>query len=236
MTYDGVIEASGALLNDPELEEYTYAVQYPYLNIALSELQEIFELNGIPVTQKSSSVINVPSGITEVTFEPDIPVPGTDYLPEDLVEINEVFESPEDQANWTHVTRKDYLTADIIAGNTETSYFRVWAWQDQAIKLLAANQDNDLMLNYIKSIFPVIDADNSFEEVTILNTTSFLIYRNAGLCAEYLAENPTRAQTLNQNASMALDRTLGISTKGKQAIIYRRRPFRAAWKRRGIVI
>lgn len=235
-TYDDVIARSAALNNDAGMGEYTASVQYPYLNLALSELQEIFEQNDIPVNQTSSPVLNVPAGVTAITFEPDVPVPGTDYLPDNLIEIQELFSSPEGQEQWTRVTKKDYLTSEILPAGTELSFINVWAWQEQEVRFLACNQDNDVKIDMIVSLFPVIDASNSGDDLTVINSMTFLSYRTGALVAEFIAENPTRAASLNGNAVLALDRTLGISTKGKQSIVYRRRPFRAAWKRRGILI
>jgi len=236
MTYQDVTIRAAALLNDANQDEYTDSVQLPYLNMSLSELQEIFEQNNIPSTQTSSAVINVPAGVDEVGFAPDPPIADTPYLPDDLVEINELFESREGQNNWMRVDKREYLTKNLIPGGTETSYFGIWAWLDQKIKLIAANADNDLKLDYIKSLFVPIDIDTITDDLIILNSATFLQYRTAALCAEFVGENPSRAASLNSNASLALDRTLGISTKGKQSIVYRRRPFRAAWKRRGIII
>lgn len=236
MTYDDLLIASAALMNDSDQAQYTSARQLPYLNLALSELQEIFQQNNIPVTQKSSAVINVPAGNTEVTFAPDPPIVGVDYLPDDLVEINELFSSQEGQENWVPVTKKEYLTDQIIPAGGEISFINVWAWLDQKIQFLACNQDNDLMLDYIKTLFPVIDVSTLADTLTVINSATFLQYRTAALCAEFMAENPSRAASLNGNALLALDRTLGISTKGKQSIVYRRKPFRAAFKRRGILI
>lgn len=235
-TYDDVLSDSAALLNDASKRKYTNSVQFPYLNIALSELQELFELNSIPVTQESSAVINVPSGTTAITFAPDPPIVGVDYLPDDLIEINELFSSPEGQNDWIHVDKKEYLTNQILPNSTQVSFINVWAWLDQEIRILSCNQNNDLRLDYIKSLFPTIDAVNVTDKLSIINSRTFLGFRTAGLSAEFIAENPTRAASLNGNAALALDRSLGISIKGKQSIVYRRRPFRAAWKRRRVVI
>jgi len=236
MTYDDVLTNSAALLNDVSKSEYTNARQFPYLNIALSELQEMFELNSIPSSQESSAVINVPSGTTAITFAPDPPIVGVDYLPDDLIEINELFSSPEGQNNWVRVDKKEYLTSQELSGSGEIAFIGVWAWLSQEIRILACSADNDIKLDYIKTLFSIIDSDNVDDNLTIINSASFLQYRTAALCAEFLGENPNRATSLNSNASLALDRSLGISIKGKQSIIYRRRPFRAAWKRRGILI
>ena len=234
MTYDDVLTISAALNNDASKSEYTNAAQFPYLNVALSELQEIFELNGIPSTQTSSPIMNVPAGTTAITFTPEPPIVGVDYLPDNLIEINELFSSPEGQNNWARITKKDYLTSDF--SSAELSFINVWAWQEQEIRFLACNQNNDIKADIIVSLFPIIDEDNVDDNLTILNSATFLNYRTGALCAEYLAENPSRAASLNSNASLAIDRTLGINTKGKQSIIYRRRPFRAAFKRKGLMI
>jgi len=235
MIYDDVLTNSAAFLNDASKSDYTNAVQLPYLNIALSELQEIFALNGIPVTQESSAVINVVSGQTAITSPPDTPVGGVDYLPSDLVEINRLYSSPEGQSNWSKVSRVEYLT-EFDVGNVSVSHIGVWAWMDNEVRVLPPNQNNDIKLDYIKTLFPLIDSSNVDDTLTLVNSATFLGYRTAGLVAEFIGENPSRAQVLNGNASLALDRSLGISIKGKQSIIFRRRPFRAAFKRRGMSI
>lgn len=236
MTYEEILNGSRAALNDQDGEVFTNGFLLAYLNMALSELQEIFELNSIPVTQKTSTVIDVPSGNTEVTFAPTPPIVGVDYLPSDLVEINQLWESADGQNKWVPVTKKDYLTRDILPGAATLNCFGVWAWQDQAIQLLACIQDRDLKLDYIKSLFLTLVLGDLDEDNTILNTDLFLQFRTAGLAAEFVDENDARAAKNNNYAAISLERSLGISTKGKQSIIYRRRPFRTSFKRRGVLI
>jgi len=52
------------------------------------------------------------------------------------------------------------------------------------------------------------------------------------LMASNIAENPTRAQELNGDAIRSIDRALGITIKGRQSQVTRRRPFRAGYKSR----
>jgi hypothetical protein len=66
------------------------------------------------------------------------------------------------------------------------------------------------------------------------NITTYLEFKTAALCAMFIAENPTRAMTLNSEASLSLDRALGIPVKGEQSIVVRRRPFRYSYKHRGV--
>ena len=224
-TWTSLLARSAALLNDQDRANYTDVVLLPYLNIALSELQEIFELNNIPVTSNSSATIAVAAGISAIGFTT---VPA---LPVDLVEIQELFESQTNQNNWVHVTKREYLTNAILA-TTPLSMFGIWVWQEQQIRVRAAVNPIDLRLDYIKSIFVEQTVPSLGQQNTVLNTDTFIAYRVAGLASEFIDENLTRADKLNLFGLSGLERSLGISIKGKQSISVRRRPFRAAFKRR----
>lgn len=225
-TWTSLLSRSAALLNDQDRANYTDTVLLPYLNIALGELQEIFELNNIPVTNKTSGTLTVPSATSLIGFTTTPP------LPADLVEIQELFESATGQNTWIRVDKREFLTDSLLTGSTQISTFGVWAWIDQQIQVRPAIVSIDLKLDYIKTIFVEQVLSSLSSQNTILNTDTFFIYNVAGLAAEYIDENLTRADKLYQRAGMALDRSLGISVKGKQSIAVRRRPFRAAWKRR----
>lgn len=225
-TWASILEKSAALNNDQTRAVFTDAVMLPYLNIALSELQEIFELNNIPSTNEVSALINVPAGTTVVGFST---VPA---LPAALVEIRELFESVEGQESWVPVTKKEYLTPSQPGPNVGLTSFGIWSWLDQEIHVLEAIVDIDLKLDYIKSIFVDITLGGIAAQNTILNTDTFLQYRTAGLASEFIDEDFARADRQNNYGVSGLERSLGISIKGKQSIVVRRRPFRAAFKRR----
>jgi hypothetical protein len=234
MTYAEDMAASAALLNDQQRQTFTDAVLLAYLNIARNELQEIFELNNIPVTKETSAVITVPAGTTVIEIEPDpIVIIGTPYYPPDLIEIERLWESPTGQNSWYPVTKRDYLIQSEI--NNLVSVFGEWAWMDQEIRILASGAIIDLKIDYIKSLFLPLAIGDIAESNIILNTDTFLQYRVAGLASEFIDENGARAQALNSYGLMALDRSLGISTKGRQSIVTRRRPFRSSYKNRSIL-
>jgi hypothetical protein len=67
----------------------------------------------------------------------------------------------------------------------------------------------------------------------LVNAKTALSFRVAGLASEFIGENPTRAESLNSNASNALERALNINIKSEQSIVTRRRPFRSGYVRRG---
>lgn len=211
-------------MNDQDRAVYTDAVLLPYLNIALSELQEIFELNNIPVTSTTSATIAVPAGTSLIGY---LTVPA---LPLDLVEIQQMWESATGQNNWVPVTKQEYLTASIL-GNVQLSIFGVWAWLDQQINVRATITPIDIKLDYIQNLFAEITIGLVGTNNVIVNTDTFFQYRTAALAAEFIEENITRADKLNMYGVSGLERSLGISIKGKQSIAVRRRPFRAAFKR-----
>lgn len=232
MTYEDVLNNVRGLLNDQSNGTYTDAVLLVYLNMALRELQELFELNNVPVTNETSAVIDVPAGEDVIAFSATLPSPS---LPSNLIEIQKVWCSQDGQENWVPVTKKEYLTQDELSNGTELSFFDVYAWMGQEIRLLASNTDLDVKIDYIRYLFPTLTEGDLGDDLTVLNSMSFLQFRAGSLAADFIAENEERANKLNGFAVLALDRVLGISAKGKQNIQTRRRPFRFGFKRRQVI-
>jgi len=230
MTYDTILSLSASLLNDGARDVYTNTVQLPYLNIARMELEEIFELNNIPVTNATSGIIEVPQGQTHIGFEQEV----VDYgvLPGDLVEIQQLFESYSGQNNFIPMTRKETLIPYQPGSDLEVSYFRIWMWQKQKIVVPAAVNDIDLKIDYIRKLFTFLSVDDLEDENNIINTSTFFFQHVAGLCARFIDHDDARADSLDGMAGSSLQRSLGISIKAKQPIMTRRRPFRANFKTR----
>lgn len=218
-----IITTAAHLMNDSAQTEYTNAAVLPYLNIALNILQETFELNGVPVTNKTSIAITVPDGINKIGFDT---VPS---LPFDLIEIKELWESGEGLEQWIPLRKKDFIPNSLT---TSTSSFRIWAWKNEHIELVAASSALDLKIDYIGSVFrtPILIA-NIDVNIQMTNIQTFLEFQTAALCALFIAENETRAMALGGEAGSALSRSLGIPIKGMQSIVTRRMPFRAGYKR-----
>lgn len=222
-----VMNTSASLLNDSVRSVYTYTAQLPYLKLAIQELQEHFVLNGIPSTEQVSAVITVPLGTVVVGYNGVLPTP---TLPSDMVEISQVWERAFGTDLWTPMIRRDRLPVDT--GN-ENSSFNVYTWQDQKIKLVRTNRANELKLDYLRQLFPDNNTITQDTQINIINGASFLEYRTAALCAEFIERNGTSAVGLNSYASLAIDRATGIGVKSKQTIMSRRRPFRSGYKRMG---
>lgn len=225
------MDISASLLNDTAKSVYTYAAQSPYLRISLQELREYFELNNIAVTQEVSAVITLNSGVTTIEYNA-AGTPTNPKLPDDMVEPAQLWERAQNIDPYIPMTKRDYLP-HYLEG-IQTNQFIYYVWENQMIKVLPANQINDIKIDYIRQMFP--DAGATIDEntqINVINCQTFLEYRTASLCAEFIERNKTSADSLGAYAVLALDRATGIGVKGKQNIFTRRRPFRAGYKKRG---
>jgi hypothetical protein len=222
-----VLAKSATLLNDTARTTYTYTAVLPYLQLALQELQEHFELNNIPATQLTSVVIPMTAGLTQIIFN-GIGVP---TLPDDMIEPQQLWERESGIDPYVPMSRRDYMPHNLEG--TPTGKFSFWVWENNIIKFLPANRNNDIKIDYIKNMFTPLVDENSL--INCINAATFLEYRAAALCAEFIERNQASANSLNQYAVLALDRATGIGVKGKQTILTRRRPFRASFKKRGFM-
>jgi len=218
-----VMNDSAAFLNDRARSMFTYTVQIPYLNVALSELREIMEQNNVPMTNESAVGIVLTAGLTGIGGPNENPA-----LPPDLIEPQELFErSNGTTQDFIPMVKKDFLP------NRETLTISLvyWSWQGQMIKFLGATGDREIKINYVANAVPRIVTEN--DPISVINARTFLGYRTAALCARFIGENESRSQELTGNAQVGMDRFLSISTKGRQSIFTRRRPFMASYKVRG---
>lgn len=227
-----IMATAAAFLNDTNRQLFTDAVQLPYFNQAQRDLEKEFELNDVPVTYETSDVINVPLGTAGTVIKIGYSNPGP-KLPSNLLEIKELWESAEGQSVWTPVGRREFLPNNLLLSSSQIPQFLIWAWINDEINLIAANQDNDLKIDYVKKLFvPVVNV-NLEMGLKYDRCFSYLAYRTAGHCAFFIGENPTRAMDLYSEANGAMLKDLGIATKSKQTITTRRLPFRFGYKFKG---
>lgn len=222
-----IITTVSVLMNDSSQSVYTNAACLPLLNLSLDELQELFELNDIPVTNETSAAITIPTGVSRLGFDT------TPALPSDLIEIKQLWESPNGLNQWTPIDKKETIP-HYLEDNTAISMFLIWALQHGRISLVAANSAIDLKIDYIGSLFntPILIKDINVN-LPFTNVKTYLEYKTAALCAMFIAENESRALALDSLARTALSRSLGIPVKGMQSIVTRRRPFRHSFKHSG---
>ncbi len=216
------MDRAAVYLNDPAKTNYTEAVLIPYLNTALHLLQEYYELHSISATQKSSLLINLPAGTTEVAFgAPPL------NLPADLIEPAKIWEKREGSNGYVPVTKRDYLPHNLEG--VDVSYLGVYTWNGQALEFLPSNQDIDIKIDYISDLFTNITT--AANTIVLVNARSYLEFKTAALAARFAGANPSRANELDMEAELARDVAAGISIKGKQNIATRRKPFRGGGRR-----
>ena len=218
-----VMDLAAAAMNDVDKVVYSYVIQIPYLKMALQELQEIFELNSLPVTEKSSAAIPVNAGVTEIVFN----APNQPRLPDNMIEPLQLWERTRDINPYIPMARKEFIPHDLEG--VEANMFTYWVWQDNKIILLAANANNDIKIDYVGSLFPKFIQSDTV--IPVQNAQGYLSYKTAELMSDMIEHNDARAQSNGGRALMAMDRISGITIKSKQSIGTRRKPFRAAYKR-----
>lgn len=217
-----VFDRVAVLLNDVNKDLFTNAQQLPYLNIAIDDLVEEMEQNNVPTTNKKSGVIQIKAGVLGIGIDSSTP-----NLPNDLVEIQKLMERQSGTNNdFIDMTRFEFLP-EVVA---QTTFLMYWSWIEQVIRFVGATSDIDVKIEYISRIvIPVVNANSL---INVINSKSYLAYRTAALCSEFVGENPTRALDLNEQAELAKIRFINLSTKGRQVMATRRRPFMASFKSR----
>lgn len=226
LTAGEVMDRAAALMNDPAKTDYTFLAQLPYLNMAIDELVESLEESNSSPTNQTSATITIPMGSNMITplEHPTIP-----HYPMDLVEIQEVGErATGTQDPFVPLGKREFLQA--YPPNQSLLF---WVWEDQIIKFNpnGALSNRDIQLRYVR--MAISQALSEISVIGTINARSYLAYKTASLCSMFIGENETRAGILATEAERALERLTGINNKGRQQIMTRHRPFRAAWKARG---
>lgn len=205
-----------ALMNDQGNSQYTNTIQFEYLKIAYEELRQELENNSVPVTNKTSSTYTI------LTSQLDIGGSTGPALPVDFIEPLDVIERTAGTTDqFMLMGRLQFLPQGMV----KTGFLRCWSYQNQSILFIGATGSVEVKLNYVGD--PLISLVDENTQVRVINTANFLKYRTAGLCADFVGENPARAAACNGFAQMALDTLLNITIKSSQAIVTRRRPFRS---------
>jgi len=226
LTAGEVMDRSAALMNDPAKTDYTYLAQLPYLNMAIDELVESLEESNSSPTNQTSAVIALAVGLYRITPTEHATTP---HYPNDLVEIQSVGERNTGTTDsFVPLSRRDF-----IQPFPASSSLLYWCWEDQIIKFNSngALTAKDILLEYVRQ--GVTQAVDDSSVIGTINSRSFLAYKTAALCSQFIGENETRASILDGKAEVALERLTGINNKGRQQISTRHRPFRAAYKARG---
>ena len=217
-----VFEKARFLLNDTQGAVYTDEVLLPALQIATDNLRLECEDNNIPFTNVTSASITVPAGVKNIGG------PGGPALPSDLVEVIEAYERIAGTSNdFMQMRRRNFVPKTDF----ETTYLEVYTWQRQVIWFIGSTSDIEVKLDYVGNTLS--QPTNANSEILIFNSISFLYYRTAALAANFIGENKTRSDELNQEAVAAIETMENIGIKNQQSEPVRRRPFMSAYRQRG---
>jgi hypothetical protein len=215
-----VMDRAASLMNDTAKTVYTYTAVLPYLKMALDALDMEFQLNNIPVTNKTGLLLPVAIG------QVSIPIPG------DCVEIQGLYERLFGSSDpFIQMTKKEFLPHYLEQPTDSLLY---WNYEEQLIKFPpgGAQTKRQVKIDYIRTLFMNVNDQNT--PINVINTRNALAFLTASLCARYIGEDTERADSLAAQAGDAIDTVIGIGTKGRQSIATRRRPFRANYRSRGI--
>jgi hypothetical protein len=227
-TVADILDLTASLMNDTAKSKFTYTAMIPYFNMALAIMQEELELNEIPVSEKTAAAITVTTGVTTVTMG----TTSTNY-PTDLVEIQQLWERLDGSSDpYQPMYKRDFLPHYL--DGLPVSDLIYWTWLDQEIQFIGATTDRQVKIDYIRQRYANSVSDTT-TAIDVMNSRTFLEFKTASLCARYIGENPTRADSLNMEAELAKSRLLSINIKGKQDIQSRRKPFMAGYKSRTFI-
>jgi len=221
-----VMDRSAVLLNDPIKTDYTHDVLLPFLKMAVDELGEY-----LIDSQNSLMLLSpgmVPLMIGESVIHPKINGIEPSY-PVELVEVQEIGErllGSEDP--FTPLIRTDFVK--VFPAGEKLGY---WSWETNWIRFNpnGATTNRQILLKILRrALAEDITPDTGLSGIMY---RSFLSYKTAAFAAMFIGENSERAKVLSDQAEQSLERMESIDNKGRQQIMTRHRPFRAAYKTRG---
>lgn len=228
-----IMDRVANLLNDPNKTDYKYAVQIPYLNMAIEEYSDMMAEANTPVsnmtlTNRASGPILIPVGGTFITIN-ESTIPGAPKYPDDLIEIQEVGERIQGVGGpFIALPRREFGQV-----SPATNSLLYWIFERGVIRFNPSGATAPIEIELKYSAQGVDYVATPEELIFAIGARTFLAYKTAALCALFIGENPSRAEVLEDQANKAIERATAISNKGRQQIVTRHRPFRAAYKSRG---
>lgn len=222
------MNAAAVYLNDPNREAYNYEKLLPMLNRAYEELERKLLLINSKKMEKTTDDIAGPDS-TEIDI-----TNREDNLLDDMIRPIDIYTKGAD-GYYGKITEWNSTPAasngEIIENALED---RVYYWEWQGGKLRFNRNLSGIVLKiryYAQLRYPGSVEDRTLSENSPIIFPSFyayLAYQCAGLSAEFIMENPTRAASLYNKAIMAWDEIRAAEVKEKQSTRVRRRRFRGS--------
>lgn len=238
LTAGEVMDRAAVLMNDPAKTDYNYTTLVPMVNMALDDLKLHLVDNQSGVVMHNIVPMLIPA-YTIVLWPPNyepggpgVPLPpGQLRYPSTIVEVQEIVERRVGGSDDEFVLMK---RCEYHPLHEPRPTLGSWAWEDRAIKFghKGASADREIRIKslYFAEFINAVDKDSV---IGMVDHRPYLSFKTAAYAAMFIGENPERAGILNAQAEDAIDKMLSIQNKGRQNIMTRHRPFRAAWKARG---
>src|SRR6185295_10329489 len=143
-----VTKQAAVLLNDPSQVIWTDIVLLPVLAKANEELEQLLEINEVPLQKQTSAAILVPHGIAEID------------QPTDFVEALDLRERVKGGDVWGEEIREvDFIDPN----NTLSANINEWCYRDARILVNPPTTDREVLLNFIRKLTPLDTAGASVE-------------------------------------------------------------------------
>lgn len=183
MLSSDVMDLAAVLLNDSAKSQYTYAKQLPLLSKANDELETALILNGVSPVKKQSAVVTMAIGTSLFS------------IPADMADPLLMGE----RAGGTTGEFSEMTQAAVPPEIPASSLFGYWTYINLTIVCGPANgagalTSRDVKLTYNRLLTSIT---TSASVVEITKSKQFLAERTAALCARFLGENPSRADSLD---------------------------------------
>lgn len=199
-----IMDSAAALLNDPNKITYTYAKQLPYLKMAATKMQNRLTLLGHQVINEVSGTGTVTAGSAQIDL-----VDG-DPSGDILVEPIAVFERAPGENDDAWEPMNPALWEPL---KEEGTTLEDWVWRKGYVRFTPATEDREVKIFYRRKLSPITD-ENSTIEFGIFQ--DYLENMTAGLIAEFVMKDRSRAQALYQLAEDAMDIAVMSATKMMQ--------------------
>jgi hypothetical protein len=208
-------------LNDASGTLYTDTVILPFMKRARDELMMILAQNEAGLVQEISSPIAITAGVLSVPMPAPAAGRSGGFEVTDILVPTKVVERAQGASNdlFLEMEEKSWEPDEI-----KSTTLRYWVWRGDGIQLLGATTNREVKIYYTRIIIPII---TSFATIEPQLAKCYLSARLASMLAGFLGENLPRAKLLNDEANIWLRKLLAITTKNRQGLPARRRPYRA---------
>lgn len=213
-TAGDVMDLAASLLNDSGKSLFTYDVQLPYLKMADDDL-------GIELLSNEAAELDQVCDINVNAGSVLLSLPCNFFLP---IKLEERAQTSTNDDDFIDMEEKSF---EPSIQQSET--LRYWSFRNNKVNFIGATVNQTVRLKFKRTLSSVTDF-SVVEEVA--KAKNFLAARTAALVSEFVGSNKVRADSLNAQAIIYLEKLTSVLVKNNQGNRIRRKPFRVPYYRR----